>query len=470
MPFGQKLEHVMVHFRRTVAAVSLLCLAGSGYAAAGEVEGMALEQITVADGLVTRMVAAPGDDTRLFVCVRDGRILVLNRKTQLWNDDPFLDISDQITTQYGEQGMLGLAFHPEYQDNGRFFVWGTLPEGDGPGDTVLMEFQRDGDDPDYAEEQGERMLVVAQPAQHHQGGWMAFDPDGYLLLTTGDGGGGNGGPPRSQNTTDGRLLGKMIRIDVDGDDFPDDASRNYAIPSDNPFAGVEGDDEIWAYGFRNPWDGSIDPVTGDIFIGDVGKSAWEEVDVLINGTPNAANFGWRCLEGVECTGYSGCECDDPALVGPLWAYEHSLEPERCSVIGAQVYRGCSMPSMEGLVVTTDMCSNELFVLEWSPAEGLIDVMNMTDALAGPSMSIPTVLGTDSRGEIYIGQFNGAILKLVPTKPTQKTGDINCDGAVDVTDLLLVIGAWGDCDGCSEDIDGDHQVAVTELLQVIADWG
>jgi glucose/arabinose dehydrogenase len=460
----------MSRFVRVLSAILVVITAGAVQAHAGAPAALALEEITVADGLVTRMVSAPGDDTRLFVCVRGGRILILNRKTEQWNDDPFLDISDQITDQYGEQGLLGLAFHPDYVDNGRFFVWSTLPEGDGPGDTVLMEFQRDGDDPDYAEEQGERMLVVAQPAQHHHGGWMAFDGDGYLLLTTGDGGGGNGGPPRSQNITDGRLLGKMIRIDVDGDDFPNDSDRNYAIPPDNPFVDTEGDDEIWAIGLRNPWDGSIDPVTGDIFIGDVGKSAWEEVDVLISGTPGVANYGWRCLEGYECTGYSGCECDDPSLLAPLWAYEHSLEPERCSVIGAQVYRGCAMPSMEGLVVTTDMCSNELFLLDWSPAEGLHEVLNMTDELAGPSMSIPTVLGTDARGEIYIGQFNGAILKIVPVETVSRVGDINCDGVVDVTDLLLVIGSWGPCDGCMEDVDGDHQVAVTELLAVIADWG
>ncbi len=456
---------------KAVVATTILwasCVAQVG----ADEESLGAETFIDLPSTITCIASAPDDDTRVFICERAGVVSILNAKTGVMNDEPYLDISDQITMALGEQGLCRLIFHPNYQENGRLFVYATYPEGDAKGDAILMEFARDGDDPDLTDPDGDRVMVIEQPTPYHQGGFMAFGDDGYLYLATGDGGGGNGGGPRAQNITDGRLLGKILRIDLDADDFPSDSDRDYSIPPDNPFVGIEGDDEIWAYGFRNPWSGSLDPVTGDIYIGDVGRVSWEELSVLVGGGLGGENYGWRCMEGSACTGFNVCTCNDPSLELPIWEYFHDPDPVRCSIIGANVYRGCAMPFLDGHIMTSDMCSDEIWSLDWNPAEGLIDVRDRTAEISGSGavISSPTAIGHDDRGEIWIGTYQGVVHKIVPQVPVIAESDFDCSGVVDVDDLLVVLGAWGPCDGCRADLDGDHLVTVSELLQVIADWG
>ena len=463
----------MPGFKSSITMFLVSMAACAGHAFSGQDQSLAIDQFADADGLVTRVISAPGDDTRLFIATRDGRVQILNWKTGEFNDDPFLDLSGIVNSGAGEAGFNGMVFHPDYQDNGRFFVFISVFEGDVNADTVLVECARDGDDPDLAEEDVIRRLTIEKPTPYHNGGWMDFDDEGYLLLSVGDGGGGNGGGARAQNTTDGRLLGKLLRLDIDGDDFPSDPERNYAIPADNPFVDTTGDDEIWVYGLRNPWSGSRDPQTGDIFLGDVGRVTIEELDVVVGGGQGGENYGWRCMEGSLCTGFNVCTCNDPNLELPLWEYEHNDDPGRCSIIGAEVYRGCAIPFLDGHVLTSDLCTNEVWSIEWSPAEGLTGVVDRSAEIADGSdvsMPTPTVMGHDDRGEIWIGCYTGEILKVVPQQQFIEESDFNCDGAVNVEDLLQVLSGWGSCNGCREDLDGDHQVTVTELLRIISDWG
>lgn len=251
----------------------------------------------VVDGLERPMFVthAPGDFERLFVIEKRGRIRVLLNGSLL--PTPFLDIDAIVgggTSDWSEQGLLGLAFHPEYQTNGLFYVDYTDTSG---GDTIVAEYMVSAN-PNIADAGSARQLIeINQPQSNHNGGWLGFGPDGYLYIATGDGGGGGdddsghtAGVGNGQDITD-NLLGKMLRINVDGDDFPGDPASNYAIPVDNPFVGIIGDDEIWAFGLRNPWRNAFDRETGDLWIADVGQSAWEEVDFQDAASAGGENYG-----------------------------------------------------------------------------------------------------------------------------------------------------------------------------------
>ncbi len=238
------------------------------------------------------VTAPPGDSERIFIVEQRGQILVLNLDDDSINPTPFLTLSGLATGN--EQGLLGLAFHPDYAATGRFYVNYT----EAGGDSVIAEYAVSAD-PDVALTGETRLLTFDQPQPNHNGGWIGFGPDdGDLYIGTGDGGGANdddaghtAGLGNGQDITD-NLLGKILRIDIDVDDFPGDPDRNYGIPATNPFVGVEGDDEIWSYGLRNPYRASFDRETGDLYIGDVGQNAREEVDVQPSGA-GGLNFGWR---------------------------------------------------------------------------------------------------------------------------------------------------------------------------------
>jgi hypothetical protein len=438
-------------------------------------DGLAVELFGDVNAQVTRIIAAPGDDTRLFICTKPGLIKILNWKTGLFNDNPFLDITDILTTATNEMGLCGLVFHPNYQDNGRFFVYGNVPEGEVLGDTVLFEGAREGDNPDLAEENLLRCLKIEKPGYYHNGGWMEFGSEGYLYMSIGDGGSPrlSDGPLFAQNITDGRLLGKVIRIDMNGDDFPKDPERNYAIPPDNPFVGTKGDDEIWAYGLRNPWSGSLDPLTGDIFLGDVGRSTMEELDVIVGGGSGGQNYGWRCMEGTVCTGWNHvCTCNDAALELPIWERSHKQD-FWCAITGAQVYRGCAIPFIDGHVLVTDLCTNDVWTIEWNPKDGVFNEVDRTQEISDNSnafWNLPTTVGHDDRGEIWIGCWAGEVLRLVPSEPVILDEDLDCNGTVEVSDLLALIADWGPCDGCRTDLNGDHDVSVEDLLLIINNWG
>ena len=317
---------------------------------------------------------------RLFVIEKPGRIRIIENNQLL--ETPFLDITDRVGSNGNEQGLLGLALHPNYPENGRFFVNYTDTSG---GDTVIARFQVS-TDPNIADPDSEiQLLGIDQPFANHNGGVLAFGPDGYLYAGLGDG--GSQGDPNGNAQNTGVLLGKILRIDVDSAD-------PYAIPSDNPFG-----NEVWAYGFRNPWRFSFDRATGDLYIGDVGQNQWEEIDVLPAGSPGGANFGWDHREGAHDYEGGGPE----GMIDPVAEYSH---PEGgCSVTGGYVYRG-SMPEWNGIYLYGDYCTGIIW--------GLIQADGgwQTQQLFDVDVTI-TSFGQDEQGEIYLVSDNGGIFRLSP---------------------------------------------------------
>ena len=288
-----------------------------------------------ADGSGRTFVAEQGGAIRI---VRDGALV----------DRPFLDISDRISSG-GERGLLGLAFHPDFPTDPRFFVNYTDPNGD----TRVVSFAQDSSDPDRADLSSEiRLLSIKQPFPNHNGGALAFGPDGFLYIATGDG--GSGGDPQGNGQNLDTLLGKILRIDVD----QTEADHPYAVPADNPFVGRAGaQPEIFTYGMRNPWRMSFDRATGDLWIGDVGQGAWEEIDVVRAGT-SGQNFGWNRMEGAHCfRPPEGCE--DPSLVLPVTEYGRNLGS---TVIGGGIYRGSQQALLVGGYVFADYGSGRVFLI------------------------------------------------------------------------------------------------------------
>jgi glucose/arabinose dehydrogenase len=314
---------------------------------------------------------------RLFVVEQPGRIRIIQDGQLLGT--PFLDISERVNDNGNEQGLLGLAFHPNYEQNGFFYVNYT----DESGDTVIARYQVTGD-PNIAEPNGEKQLLnQEQPFPNHNGGVVTFGPDGYLYLGLGDG--GSQGDPFGNGQSPQALLGKILRIDVDN-------GEPYAIPPDNPFG-----NEIWAYGLRNPWRISFDSGTGDLWIGDVGQNAWEEIDYLPSGSPSGANFGWNIMEGSHP--YEGQP--RPELILPVAEYTHG---EGCSVTGGLVYRG-AMPEWQGIYLYGDYCSGVIWGLIKSGGGW------QNQVLFGTNFRIST-FGVDESNELYLASLTGPIYKLI----------------------------------------------------------
>lgn len=319
---------------------------------------------------------------RLFIIEQPGRIRVAQNGQLL--DAPFLDISARVGANGSERGLLGLAFHPHYKENGYFYVNYT----DNSGNTVIARFQVTAD-PNIADPNSEKKLLgVQQPFPNHNGGSTVFGPDGYLYLGLGDG--GSGGDPFGNGQSTNTMLGKILRIDVDNGD-------PYAIPPDNPFAAGGGNAEIWAYGLRNPWRFSFDAANGDLYIGDVGQDSWEEIDYLPAGSPGGANFGWNAMEGKHP--YNGS--DSPSFVAPVAEYSHS---GNCSVTGGYVYRGKALPEWNGVYLYGDYCSGKIW--------GLLKTGTgwLSQPLFDPQMSISS-FGVDEDGEIYLAWYGGGIYRL-----------------------------------------------------------
>ncbi len=334
--------------------------------------------------------AAPGDRERLYVVEQGGLIKVI-RDDQL-QATPFLDVSGQITSG-GERGLLGLAFHPRFATNRRFFVNYT----DRQGDTHIAEFRAtSADATDAASERV--LLTVAQPFANHNGGGLAFDNAGLLLIALGDG--GSGGDPFGNGQNLAALLAKILRIDVD-------AGTPYGIPSDNPFRATAGARaEIWAYGLRNPFRISVDRPTGDLYIGDVGQNRIEEIDVGLASRRGGENYGWNLTEGSEC--YSPASgCDRTGQTPPVYEYTHS---EGCSVTGGVVYRGCRVPALAGTYFFGDYCSG--FVRSFRVANGqATEPRDWTAGLRG--VDSPTSFGLDADGEVYVVDYDGEVYRLEP---------------------------------------------------------
>ena len=308
---------------------------------------------------------------RLFIIEKYGAIRIF--KDGQLSPQPFLNIDDRVNDDSNEMGLLGLAFHPNFEQNGYFYVNYT---GDG-GNTRISRFTANGDVADPNSEQV--LMVIDQPFPNHNGGAVAFGPDGYLYLGLGDGGAAGDPFKNGQNTE--TLLGKLLRIDVNNGD-------PYAIPADNPFG-----NEVWAYGLRNPWRISFDRATGDLWIGDVGQNQYEEIDYLPAGSPGGANFGWSVMEGLH--GYDGEA--QPGLLLPVVEYSHEIG---CSVTGGYVYRG-SMPEWNGVYLYGDYCSGSV--------SGLILVDGQWQSrVLFEAVATITSFGQDEAGELYFTSDNGSI--------------------------------------------------------------
>ena len=324
---------------------------------------------------------------RLFIVEKTGRIKV--RQPGASTATTFLNISTKVAGG-SEQGLLGLAFHPGYASNRRFFVNYTRRSD---GATIVAEYTANATNPNLANTTERVLLTIAQPFANHNGGMIAFGPSGFpsgfLYIGMGDGGSANDPGDRAQNINS--LLGKMLRIDVDHTQ----GALPYAIPDGNPFAGaVPGRDEIFALGFRNPWRFSFDRRTGEIWCGDVGQNAWEEIDIVTRG----GNYGWRVFEGTHCTNLDPDKCDDTGFIAPVYEYPHI--GDRCSVTGGYVYRGRKASFLDGAYIFADFCSGELFQLRNGVFKGWGDL--------GLS---PSSFGEDEAGELYVTSLSGDVKKI-----------------------------------------------------------
>ncbi len=410
----------ILHLLFAVAAT--LCASQPGRAGLPETP---LTTVRVASGLAEPLYVthAPGDHSRIFIVEQGGRIKILKNGELLAT--PFLNI-DPIASSGGERGLLGLAFHPDYETNGEFFVNYTNSTS---GATTISRYTVSAD-PDVANPLGDIILVIPQPFPNHNGGWLSFGPDGYLYIATGDGGDANDPLMTGQNNV-GDLLGNLLRIDVDGDDFPSIALRDYAIPPDNPFVGMAGEDEIWAYGLRNPWRCAFDSELGDLYMGDVGQSDREEINFQPATSTGGENYGWLCMEGTICTAAGGCDCETLDAIDPI--HEYDLGSGRCSITGGEVYRGCAIPGLQGTYFFADFCSAEIWSMR--VVDGVeTDFRNRTvelDPGGGLDIGWISSFGLDADGEIYICDlFEGEVFKIVAAPPLTTIETFPPDGAID----------------------------------------
>ena len=497
-----------MHFDR-LAAFALLAALATSPCAPGQGSNIPLRTTRVMVGLTwpTHLAFAPGDSSRIYVTEKPGRVRVYDLASDTLLPEPMLDIDPLVGGGIGnvsEQGLLGIAFHPQFQSNGYVYLnytannWATVVVRYVATSPVTL-------DPDSAQV----VITYAQPAPNHNGGWLAFDAEGYLLISSGDGSAANDPGNLAQQTVN-QKLGKILRIDVDADDFPDDPSRNYAIVASNPFVGLAGDDEILHYGLRNPWRCSLDRRTGDLYIGDVGQNAREEVNVAPAGM-TGLNFGWRCMEGNLCTGLGGCECNSPELTMPIHVYDRGPTGGTC-VIGGHVYRGCAIPEADGTFFFADYGSNRYWSFRWDGnqvTEFAVQTSKFTPTIEGHTIANVVSFAEDHDGELYFIRHHlnsnmSAIYKVIrdplatplpdcngngvadtcdiargdsldlngngiPDECEPVPGDLNGDGIVDGADLGIMLGAWGECDGCDADLNGDGTVDGGDLGVLLGNW-
>lgn len=348
--------------------------------------------VEFADGFDTPVDIKHANDSRLFIVEKHGTIKILNEDGNV-NTQNFLDIDDRVRSRSNEQGLLGLAFHPEYslENGGYFFVNYTNNDGD----TTISKFHVDSN-LEVADPTSEVILLeIEQPYSNHNAGNLVFGKDGYLYVGTGDG--GSGGDPGNRAQNGKSLLGKMLRIDVD-------KGSPYTIPPDNPF--IQNNDildEIWALGLRNPWKYSFDHVTGDLWIADVGQNEIEEINRISNNK-QGSNFGWRCFEGTSSYKNDDCKTSSLGMEFPIAEYQQTSG--RCSITGGYVYRGKRMTSLVGKYIFADYCTSEL---------GIINDANEISFQETNVEGIST-FGEDIYGELYVaGLFDGKIYKIISHK-------------------------------------------------------
>ncbi len=352
-----------------------------------------LEKVASVAGAPLGFAAPPDGTDRMFVAAKDGRVWVLHGGTP--DPVPMLDIR-KLVSGGSEQGLLGIALPPSFPTDRRVFVDYT----DLDGNTVVASYALAGGDPDRLDPASAVwILAVDQPYANHNGGALAFGPDGMLYVALGDG--GSEGDPLGNGQRTDTLLGKLLRLDVRE---RSDASAPYVIPPDNPFVGVTGArPEIWAYGLRNPWRFSFDPPTGDLWIGDVGQGSWEEVDVARIGT-GGFNFGWNTMEGRHC--FSPKEgCSTTGLNQPVAEYGHDAG---CTIIGGGVYRGTAQALLAGGYLFADYCSGALWAIP-ATTDGSAKPVQV-----GTTASGIAAFGQDTAGEMYVANLDGTIFRLVAT--------------------------------------------------------
>ncbi|MEX0877018.1 MAG: PQQ-dependent sugar dehydrogenase [Phycisphaerales bacterium] len=389
------------------------------------------------------MTHAGDGSGRTFIIEQEGAIRIVDAAGDLL-PTPFMDIDGTVVggdSGGNEQGLLGLAFHPDYATNGKFYVNYT---GSG-GDTRIAEYQVSAGDPNIADVGSARLVMFYdQPFSNHNGGWVGFGPDGYLYISAGDGGSAN--DPGNRASTLSNYLGKLHRVDVDGDDdFPGDNNHNYAIPDDNPFVDDSSAlDSIWAYGLRNPWRTSFDRETGDLWIADVGQFSREEVNFAPAGDEGGQHYGWRCREGFNATGLA---CGSTSgFTDPVHDYGHGANG--CSITGGYAYRGCELgDDFDGLYFFSDYCSGRIWTLD--PSTGFDDTLQFSSGFSVSSF------GETEDGELLVADlFQGRVYKIVnPSNPDDNGNgipdscetvcepDLTGDGNLDFFDISAFLTAF-----------------------------
>jgi glucose/arabinose dehydrogenase len=333
---------------------------------------------------------------RLFIVEKTGTIRILQGGTVL--STPFLDLSSMVSTG-SEQGLLGLAFHPSFKTNRKLYVDYTNRHGN----TIVRQFRVSSSNPNRVTGTGRRILAIKQPYSNHNGGMLAFGPDGYLYIGTGDG--GSAGDPGNRAQSKKTLLGKILRINVNATT----ATHNYTSPRSNPYVGRPGRNEIWQRGVRNPWRFSFDRATGNLWIGDVGQARYEEVDRVretSSGPGRGVNWGWRVLEGFHCY-RPATNCNRTGKRMPLLNYSHSSNG-RCAVTGGYVYRGSAIPDLRGWYVFGDYCSGEIWAVPANSSRRPTKTV-----LRGPGGGNISSFGEDGSGNLYVVYLGGTVLRIDP---------------------------------------------------------
>ena len=453
------------------------------------------------------VTSAPGDDSRLFVVEQgtggSARVRVLNLATNTFAPNPLITVTGLATGSVGsEQGLLGLAFDPDFATNGNFYLNYTATGGAfGQGLTKVVRYTS-ADRNTTSTSTAQLLLQIDQPQTNHNAGWMGFGKDGYLYVATGDGGNGNdvgtGHTPNMGNAQDlTSLLGKMLRIDPRTDDFPTDATRNYAIPKGgagqppkNPFYNdpthPTARPEIWNYGLRNPWRNSFDRKTGDLYIGDVGQSAREEIDFQPANSPGGLNFGWRIKEGT----IDGPGINDPghaplsSLTGPIFDYDHTNANGGIAVTGGYVYRGNENPALNGTYFFADYGAAKIWTTKYSgtgPASVTL-IQNPQAATPlriftpnGATIDSVSSFGEDNQGRLYITELgandtSGELFRLIPAMP----GDANGDRTVNTADFKILLANYApDITGkkwAQGDFNDDHMVDFADFQILELNFG
>lgn len=345
-------------------------------------QSITLEEFATGFTAPVEMVHA--NDSRMFIVQQNGIIKILQANGTV-NSTNFLNISSKITYG-GERGLLGLAFHPQYPTNGYFFVY----YNDTSGNITVARYTRSTTNPDLADPSTEKIILnVPKPFDNHNGGSIHFAPDGYLWVVTGDG--GSGGDPNNNAQNKNSLLGKLLRLDIN-------STGAYNIPAGNPFVGIDGADEVWAYGLRNAWKFNFDTASGNVMIADVGQGQIEEINRMPL-TQAGINYGWRCYEGNNSYNTTGCAAQS-TMTFPVAAYDHS--GGKCSITGGYVYRGTQYPALQGRYFFADYCSTQIGSLNPD------DSITWSAASTGNNFS---TFGINNQNELFVAALNGKIFRL-----------------------------------------------------------